>query len=433
MASKDSSINGYINRQLSVKMKRLYLHAETADVFFVFENEVVPAHKNLLAIGSDVFFTMFYGSLKENKEIVIVDATISAFKEFLQFFYLSRVKLTMENICDVMNLGEKYDVTICQLTCEKFLKEMLNVDNVCVAYNLAILFEFDDLRQFCVEKITANADRIFQTSAFLDCSKSVLSHILTLDTLTCPEIEVFHACMAWVRNAANQDVITKEHIQSSMGDLFYEIRFGAMTIEEFASLSPMYGQLFSFDEYQDIVQMIVSKQFQSNFFKNQSRQIHWNSDAIIECDRSMNEPIENVYLRYTETTTFITNTLLLLGELVFSPLYLRKELPIEVTIYEVAADGMSNILCVQQTELRTVNIGSYALSLAKPVMIKPGMKYKIQFDRGFPNSKGRKLRSHVQIDSNINIQFTGSAGPILRFRFNRIPTEFKRQENAMEI
>lgn len=423
-----------------MKMKKLYLDSETADVLFVFsdgtddERELVPAHKSLLAVGSKVFHAMFYGSLKESGDITIVDASAAAFKEFLQFFYLARVNLTMENISDVMNLGEKYDVPVCQLLCEKFLKDMLSDGNVCIAYNLALLFDFHELRKLCEAKISANTEIIFQSSAFLECSPLVLRHILALNILTCTETELFHACVAWLRAATKQEEVTRELCHHYLGDLFYDIRFGSMTIEEFAALSPEYGHLFSFDEYQDIIQLIVSKDFQSKYFKNPPRQVQWNSDTVIECNRTINDPGDNgtIYIRYSETTTFSTNALLVLGELVFAPLYLRKELPTEIAICEISNKGISKIICIENTNLHTVYIGNYVLSLTKPLLIRPGFKYKIHFDRGFTNSKGRKLKSEVHMDSDIIIQFTGSAGPIAVLKFNPIPFESTYHEHMMQ-
>lgn len=76
----------------------------------------------------------------------------------------------------------------------------------------------------------------------------MLSHILKMDTLSCAETKVFHACMAWVKAKAEEEQVTKEMIQIHLGDLFFDIRFGSMTIEEFTVLLNFYGNLFSWDD-----------------------------------------------------------------------------------------------------------------------------------------------------------------------------------------
>lgn len=70
----------YQNRGLLEGVGKLYLNSKTADVHFKFgsdddESSIirVPAHKKLLAIVSNVFDAMFYGDLKENDDIQVID------------------------------------------------------------------------------------------------------------------------------------------------------------------------------------------------------------------------------------------------------------------------------------------------------------------------------------------------------------------------
>lgn len=89
----------------------LYLNEQLADVNFVFKNEAevekVPANKAILAALSPVFRAMFFGPMKEKGDVEMVDATADGFKEFLGFFYLDQVKLTIENIDEVIQLADK--------------------------------------------------------------------------------------------------------------------------------------------------------------------------------------------------------------------------------------------------------------------------------------------------------------------------------------
>lgn len=289
----------YKNQGLSAKLKKLYLDAATADAYFLFEDamksEKIPAHKNLLAIGSDSLYAMFYRGLKReddvndaaeevnegadktdetNSNIVkIEDVSIGAFKEFLQFFYCDQVKLTMENIYEVVYLGKKYLVEECINVCERFLNESLGDDNVCIIYELAIRFDMFELQHVCEAHIAKNANAVFQSECFIECKKSVLGRILRSNTLSCAETAVFLASMEWVKAASNQEVVTKDLVNEHLGDLFMEIRFGSMTIEELAKLTTSYGELFTRDEYQEIVQTIVLKDFQPKVFKKDARQM----------------------------------------------------------------------------------------------------------------------------------------------------------------
>lgn len=94
-------------------LSKLYLNDEYSDVKFVLENEEIPANKIILAMASPVFHAMFYGPMKEKDVVQITDANASAFKEFLQLFYLDEVEMSMENIETVIRLADKYDVYDC--------------------------------------------------------------------------------------------------------------------------------------------------------------------------------------------------------------------------------------------------------------------------------------------------------------------------------
>lgn len=89
----------------------LYHDSKTADVHFTFESSSndgietrITAHKSLLAATSDVFGAMLYGELKETGDIPVIDASDAAFKEFLQYFYQRKVKLTAENVAEVKKI-----------------------------------------------------------------------------------------------------------------------------------------------------------------------------------------------------------------------------------------------------------------------------------------------------------------------------------------
>ncbi|XP_031639412.1 BTB/POZ domain-containing protein 6-like, partial [Contarinia nasturtii] len=109
-----STLNDYAIKGILSVGEQLYLNKDTADFHFICKSadgkdERIPVHKLLLGSVSDVFRAMFSDSWKEKIDVVIPDANATEFKEFLQFFYLGRAKLTMDNIAKVMYLGDKYN------------------------------------------------------------------------------------------------------------------------------------------------------------------------------------------------------------------------------------------------------------------------------------------------------------------------------------
>lgn len=151
---------------------------------------------------------MFFGDLKEEGDVRLIDTTAAGLKKILQFFYCSEVELTGENVAEVMHLGHKYDVTECEKACNEVLKVNLKNDNICTTLGLAILYNAMELIELCEQRINANSNAVFKSNNFLECDKRVLAHILRMNKPFCSEVEVFQACMSWVQARSKEDVLT---------------------------------------------------------------------------------------------------------------------------------------------------------------------------------------------------------------------------------
>lgn len=137
---------------------------EMTDMHFVFELDggdvKFAANRAILSRSSPVFDAMFNGDLKERGDVKIVDSSPAAFKEFLQFFHEQHVKLTMDNIGDVLNLVNKYDVADCFAICVNFLKDNVVLNEVLWALYLAFKFQLVELAEFCKCKIQQNIEYV---------------------------------------------------------------------------------------------------------------------------------------------------------------------------------------------------------------------------------------------------------------------------------
>ncbi|XP_055307940.1 BTB/POZ domain-containing protein 2-like [Sitodiplosis mosellana] len=405
--------------------KKLYMNSESADVHFVFEAnddyERVPVHKAHLMSGSDVFAKMFNGSWKEMDKVKIGDVSASAFKEFLQFFYFGRVKLTMENVAAVMNLGEMYNVTECLAACSKFLKNNISNENVCRNYELAILLNQEGLKKACETFIGVNIKAVFQSTDFQTCDRQMLAQILKLNWMSCTEVELFEACMSWVKVASKQDVLTKEIVQAHLGHLFHEIRFGSMSLQTFAALIPTYGCTFSLDEHQEIVQMFANVEFQPTIFGGNrvarcDSPIPWLENHDILCERLVSILWSSVPYRIKnlETTVFSTNETILLGG--FSCCRVLKflnnryfalegDVPTNITIAEVSDPNKKVIVSNANGILKSTE--NLRISLTKPIIVRPGFTYEIHLEQSPPENcyTSGLMKSMVELESGIIIQF----------------------------
>lgn len=376
--------------------EKLYLDARTADVHFVFdsedgESERIPAHKNILSAISPFFDAMFYGEMKQNGDINIVDTPTEAFKEFLQFFYRSTVKLTAENVFAVMNLGKQHMLNECFKACTNLTKETLTKDNVCLGYERAILFEDDDLKRLCEQTISEHAEEVFRSDGFLSCEPNLLRHILMLDSLKCTESVVFDGLMAWAKAACVRkglDEPSNTDLRSQLGDFIYEICFGEMKMEDFYVRYSKHEGLFSAEEFKCIMGMIASKEFPSGRFNPNPRKIRDHGeddvgDGIMVCNRvdldqsySLNS---TKYLETSESTIFTTNRTLLLKRLHFSEFVTdlqRQTLLASLQIYRMNSSKVEGLwYSAADIECRQKTI----IEIPKPIVVTENNKYCIVF------------------------------------------------------
>lgn len=322
MSTTDLS-NRYTSTVIVSIGEKLYLNEEMADFHFVFKSadgqhvERIPAHKIILINASNIFGAMMQNKSKAN----ITDATPSAFKEFLQFIYLSHAKVTNANAIEVMYLGDKYNIPDCIVACKDFLMKTLTLDTVCHGYDAAVCLAANDLIAFCEENIKSHASKVLTSSSFLHCNRKLLSRILNLDLLYCTAAELIEACMSWVKLTSMKDHLTKKLVQEHLQNLFYELPFGLMSLDEFDEFHRAYKHVLQYEERVEIRKMIESKDYASKIFKTNRKTFHgislkWDEGAVVQCDRTLYGSENAYFIKNTEKTVFSTNKTLLLGAIV---------------------------------------------------------------------------------------------------------------------
>lgn len=255
---------------------RMYSNREkTGDIKFKIGSECISAHKCVLASLSPKYEAQFYGEFDDtNSEFIEVKGvSASAFKEFLQFFYCDEINLTRENIEEVLFLTKESLVDEFFKICINFLSGTYSIENVCQTFHLSTLYECEDLLKRCKLSIVSNSDQVFASNAFITCDREILTTILQMGSLASKETDIFKACITWAKNKCNEsgkDPTNNENLRNELGDLIYQIRFGAMRIEEFMPLYKTFKDLFTEDEREEIFYSIGKvngdevKKFNSN-------------------------------------------------------------------------------------------------------------------------------------------------------------------------
>lgn len=411
-----------IAQNILASVEKFYFDGDSADVTFTFDSigfgyngtaTKIAAHKILLAAGSDVFRAMFYGALKETGEIHVADASFIELKEFLQYFYKTKFKVSAANIFGVMYLGHKYNVQKCVDDCTAFLKRNLNDGMVCYTLSAGILYDRLDLVKSCEKHIISNAEGIFKTTGFLYCNRMVLKHILNMDFFRCSEVDVFAGCMQWVEHQSGIEALTREIVQQHLGDLYYKIRFASMTMHELCSLQTKFSSVISSDFITIAKIITLGPAFQPIGFSTAPRQIKWNKDAIVMCDRE-GYFIQNSHFRCVEyeNEIFSSNEPLVLGGFWCSfPMSNAHDnnagqgTAVDVLIIE-SRNNDSNTEVLSNIQARLFSDQTH-ISLPRPILIRPGFLYTIRIGP-FTHAHyilGQTMKSKIQLDSGVMINF----------------------------
>eukprot|EP00092_Neocalanus_flemingeri_P061876 GFUD01074549.1.p1 GENE.GFUD01074549.1~~GFUD01074549.1.p1 ORF type:complete len:241 (+),score=49.89 GFUD01074549.1:56-724(+) len=150
----------------------------TSDVKFTFVDQntgqclELYAHKLILAIGSEVFMAQFYGTLKEEREIIAVeDSSFDAFKTLLEVLYNKKVSLQEKSFlfpAELFYLADKFlmdklqDFIIKEVSTRKITSEEL-LEAASVAENHKQLERFSEsVSGACVMFIRENIESVFK-------------------------------------------------------------------------------------------------------------------------------------------------------------------------------------------------------------------------------------------------------------------------------
>lgn len=430
------------NTELSKKMKnfhpltnlrKLYLNESTADVHFVFAQERtaevkrIPAHKCLLAIASAVFHRMFFGELKEEDDVHIVDVSADGFKEFLQFFYMEEVNLTGDNLAEVITLADKYDVPGCMHLCEQFLEITLTLDSICWCYELATLFRLQHLIDMCEERICLETKSVFDSDGFLHCPRQLLARILALECLSCDEIDILHATMRWATEACKRehiDATIATNQRQQLAECFDLIRFPAMSSEDFSKCLSEYDGLFNATEMLDILshltlhrELRVATQFPLG--PRQGTPAWTKDDSICICDRRTLPNLCRSVKLSRDVVIFSVNERLLLGQIaisIFKMNSIEKEASTVhrsgvLSVYRLAAgsgNGERRRLLISQT-IHLSSSSHTKIPFVKPIIVQPFEDYEIEtqweLEDGDELVLRTECRSEVMLDGGVRFQF----------------------------
>ena len=222
--------------------KYMFNNPLISDVKFAFPNkQTIPAHKYVLATSSPVFFTMFYGSLAEQGEIVnMTDCDPEVFLQFLRYLYSDyAIFQDANNAIQVWHLADKYDLPSLARECVNFVEAVMEPSNAFDVIPYARRFNHEGLENVCWEIIDHNAHVIIAHDSFKDLKHEYLLPFLQRSSLRVGEASLFQAMDRWAAKRCEDSNMTIDgaNKRSVLGeDLLKLIRFSLMSPAVFSKV-----------------------------------------------------------------------------------------------------------------------------------------------------------------------------------------------------
>ncbi|XP_029676985.1 BTB/POZ domain-containing protein 9 [Formica exsecta] len=193
----------------------LYLSEEYSDVTLVVAGHKFYSHKLILAARSEYFRALLFGGMKESmqNEIEVNASSLPAFKNLLKYIYTGRMSLANERdetILDILALAHLYGFVDLEAAISDYLREILNIKNICSILDTALLYQLKFLTNVCLEYMDKHASEILQHESFLQLSPTALSELISRDSFYAPELDIFLAVDSWVKT--NPEVNNREVI-----------------------------------------------------------------------------------------------------------------------------------------------------------------------------------------------------------------------------
>ena len=201
-------------------------------------HRIFHAHKYVLATSSAVFFAMFYGEIPPKEfPIRIEDAEEESFKEFLRFLYTDDCKIIAENSIGILYLAKKYLISSLAEKCCEILEASIKPENAFVMLEQAIQFDETELEAKSWDIISKRPQKCLDSEAFCNIRLHTLNALLKKERLAVTEVELFKAVLKWTDSECARQGINVEEDKTArrriLGDSVYEIRFLAMSQEDF--------------------------------------------------------------------------------------------------------------------------------------------------------------------------------------------------------
>ena len=176
---------------IGVQVPQAHLHrdmlqmlemGEFSDVTFIINETRIKGHKCILASRSSFFKNMFTVGMRESEESIISvqDINLPTFMKLLEFIYSDQLNdlESAEQAIDVLVAANKYGLDRLKRLCEKFLVQLIDLENVVELLYLSDMHQAMELKRMCINFTMQYFDIVTKREDFRKLSKSILLELL---------------------------------------------------------------------------------------------------------------------------------------------------------------------------------------------------------------------------------------------------------------
>ncbi|CAF2085115.1 unnamed protein product [Rotaria magnacalcarata] len=251
---------GEINHtsELTIDFGKLYNQSDYSDIELIIESEHFYAHRTILAARSEYFRALLYGGLREsqhdNHTIEIKECKAAAFKILLRYIYTGQINLgkeTEDTLLDLLGLVHQYGFEQLENSLSMYIQSILSLNNVCIIYDTACLYELNNLREHCALFIDSHGSEIITTNEFLALSPEALSSVISRDSFFYPEIDIFYA----IKNWHDYYYLSQKDQWKPFDSIVSKVRLTLMSMIELLKIV-RYSNLFDLNHILDAIDII---------------------------------------------------------------------------------------------------------------------------------------------------------------------------------
>lgn len=185
----------------------LYKWKHFADVTLSAGNCEIQCHRNILAIASPYFMTMFLSQMIESqqKKVHIKEMDGQTLNLVISYIYTGEITLSTDNVQDILSAANLFQILSLKDGCADFMMKHITVGNCVGVYFFAKAHQCNQLAAHAKELVNSQFDVLCREQEFLFLPVDKLVELITDDQLNIRREEsLFEACIAWLNYALEE-------------------------------------------------------------------------------------------------------------------------------------------------------------------------------------------------------------------------------------